>query len=68
LLVVPGLSTAVQQPPIIVKLIEPEDSKGLVDVLIGALGLSGLLALVALIIGALVAGALFLARSRRPLR
>ena len=56
-------------PPIIVKLIEPyRDPTGLADVLIGALGLSGVLALMAVVFGLLMGGVLFLARSRRPLK
>jgi hypothetical protein len=56
-------------PPIIVKLIEPyRDPTGLADVLVGALGLSGVLALIAVVCGLLMGGVLFLARSRRPLQ
>jgi hypothetical protein len=56
-------------PPIIVKLIEPNnDPIGLADVVIGALGLSGALAVCAILLGVVVAGVLFLVRSRHPLR
>jgi hypothetical protein len=57
-----------QQSPIIVKIVEPEDSTGLMDVVIGALGLSGTLGLIALAIGALVAGVLFWVRARSSLK
>jgi hypothetical protein len=63
--------SAAQSPPspIIVKLIEPPHSElsGLADVLIGSLGLTGALTLVALAIGLLIGGVLFLVRSRHPL-
>jgi hypothetical protein len=65
------LIDAAQPPesPIIVKLIEPPHSElsGLADVLIGSLGLTGALTLMALALGVLAGGILFLARSRRPL-
>jgi hypothetical protein len=58
-----------QQPPdspVIVNITEPPkgDPTGLSDVLIGALGLSGVLILCAVILAVLLAGALFLWRSR----
>ena len=63
---------AVQQqapPPIIVKIVEPDDDPlGLANVIIGALGLSGALALAAILLGLLLAGVLFIVRSRHPLR
>jgi hypothetical protein len=66
------LASAAQQqeaPPIIVKLIEPNnDPIGLADVVIGALGLSGALAVCAILLGVLLAGVLFLVRSRHPLQ
>jgi hypothetical protein len=49
--------------PIIVKIIEPPDTR-LADVLIGALGISGVLALGAIIVGLLVGGMMFWLRSR----
>jgi hypothetical protein len=56
-------------PPIIVKLIEPNnDPLGLADVVIGALGLSGALAVCAILLGVILAGVLFLVRSRHPLQ
>jgi hypothetical protein len=65
-------STSAQRPdppPIIVKLIEPNnDPLGLADVVIGALGLSGALAVCAILLGVLLAGVLFFVRSRHPLR
>jgi len=57
-----------QQKPIIVKLLEtPHDPTGLADVLIGSLGLTGAIVLLAVISGALFAGVLFWMRSRNPL-
>jgi hypothetical protein len=56
-----------QQAPIIVKLAPKRDPTGLADVLLGALGLTGVLVLGALVLGVAVAGILFLIRSRRPL-
>ena len=65
------LSAAQQQPasPIIVKLIEPPHSElsGLADVLIGSIGLTGALTLIALILGIVVGGVMFFIRSRHPL-
>ena len=65
------LTLAAQQPasPIIVKLIEPPHSElsGLADVLIGSIGLTGALALMALVLGVVAGGILFFIRSRRPL-
>ena len=60
---------AQQQPaPIIVKIVEtPKDPTGLRDVLIGALGLTGVLAVMAVTLGLLVAGILYYARRRQPL-
>jgi hypothetical protein len=55
--------------PIIVKIIEPDnDPIGLADVVIGALGLSGALAVCAILLGVVLAGVLFLIRSRHPLQ
>jgi len=62
------LAVLQQQPPIIVKIVEPDsDPTGLAQVLLGALGLTGVLVLIAVAFGLLMAGILFLARSRRPL-
>ena len=53
--------------PIIVKVIEqPTGPTGLTDVLIGALGLTGALVLLAAVAGFLVAGLLFWFRSKMP--
>jgi hypothetical protein len=63
--------TAQSEPPppsIIVKIVEtPTDPTGLRDVLIGALGLTGVLALLAVTLGVVVAGILFVVRRRHPL-
>jgi hypothetical protein len=57
-----------QQKPIIVKIIQPPpEISGLADVLIGSLGLTGAIVLVALVTGAIFAGVLFWVRSRNPL-
>ena len=54
-------------PPIIVKIIEPNrDPTGLADVLIGALGLTGVLVSIAVIAAAIFAAVLFWSRSRKP--
>jgi hypothetical protein len=51
--------------PIIVKLIDPpSDISGLADVLIGALGITGIIVLGALVVGVGFAGVLFWIRSR----
>ena len=51
----------------IVKLIEPaRDPTGLADVLLGSLGLTGVLALAAVVLGAVLAGLMFWVRSRAP--
>ena len=58
-----------QSPPVIVKIVEPTtDPTGIADIIIGALGLTGALALLALTLGLVVAGVLFLVRSRHPLK
>jgi hypothetical protein len=57
-----------QQNPIIVKIVEPpHDPTGLADVLLGSLGLTGVIVLAAVLMGALMAGVLFWMRSRNPL-
>jgi hypothetical protein len=53
-----------QQDPIIVKIVEPSELSGLADVLLGAIGLTGVLALLAITAGVVVAGVLFWWRSR----
>jgi hypothetical protein len=63
-----GLASA-QPPPIIVKLVEPKTAQtGMADIIIGSLGLAGALGLLAVVLGAVIAGVLFFARSRHPLR
>ena len=58
-----------QQKGIIVKLLEtPHDPTGLADVLIGSLGLTGAIVLLAVVSGAIMAGLLFWMRSRNPLQ
>lgn len=52
--------------PIVVKIVEPKQS-GLADVVIGAIGLSGVLFLIAIVFAVVVAGVLFFLRSRDPL-
>jgi hypothetical protein len=54
------------EPPIVVKIVEPE-SGGLADIVIGALGLSGVLLLLAVVLAVVLAGILFYVRSRNPL-
>ena len=62
------LLTAFQQPdtPVIIDITPPVkgDPTGLSEVLIGALGLSGVLILCAVVLAAIFAGILFLWRSR----
>jgi hypothetical protein len=54
-----------QQPPIIVKLVEPEgDPTGLAAVLIGALGLTGVIVVMAVLLGLVTGAVLFWIRSR----
>jgi len=54
-----------QQKPIIVKLLEtPHDPTGLADVLVGSLGLTGAIVLLAVVTGTIFAGILFWYRSR----
>ena len=64
-----SLLTSAQSPPIIVKLIEPppkDPTEGLADVLLGSLGIAGVLALLAVLLGVVMAGVLFWIRSRNP--
>jgi len=59
--------TQIQSKPIIVKIMPPEgDPTGLADVLIGALGLTGVLVLLAVVAAAVFGGVLFWIRSRGP--
>ena len=51
--------------PLIVKIIEPpHDPTGIADVLIGSLGLTGAIVLIAVVCGAMIAGVMFWFRSR----
>ena len=62
-----ALLQAPAKPPIIVKIIQPEqksDLQGLSDVLLGSLGLTGLITIAALLLGAALAGLMFWVRSR----
>jgi hypothetical protein len=52
------------QDPIIVKIVEPSELSGLADVLLGAIGLTGVLTLLAIAAGIVVAGLMFWWRSR----
>jgi ABC-type phosphate transport system permease subunit len=55
-----------QKSPIIVKLVEPhKDPTGLAEVLIGALGLTGVITLIAVALGVLTALIMLWMRSRR---
>ena len=57
-----------QQPPspIIVKIVErPHDPTGLADVLLGAIGVAGVITLIAIVCGVLLAAGLFLIRRWR---
>jgi len=54
---------AVQQQPIIVKIVEPKE-ESLYDVLFGALGLTGVMTLIAVVAAIAFAGVLFWIRSR----
>ena len=57
---------ALQSPPaspIIVKIVEPPDTR-LYDIVVGALGVSGAIAVGALVLGLVVGGVMFWIRSR----
>jgi hypothetical protein len=60
-------SMLAQQAPIVVHLAPKKDPTGLADVLLGALGLTGVLVVGALVLGAAFAALLYVIRSRRPL-
>jgi len=52
--------------PVIVKIVElPHDPTGLADVLVGALGLSGVISLAAVLLGLATGAVMFWLRSRR---
>ena len=58
-----------QSNPIIVRLTEPaakSELSGLADVLLGSLGLTGVIALAAVLLGAAMACVMFWIRSRQP--
>jgi hypothetical protein len=64
------LALAQAQPanPIIVKIVEPapkSELSGLADVLLGSLGLTGVIVLAAVVLGAAMAGVMFWVRSRQ---
>ena len=65
--VVEAFRPVLQQAPIIVRLTPKRDPTGIAGVLLGALGLTGVLVLLALVAGAAVAAILFFVRSRTPL-
>jgi hypothetical protein len=57
--------TVLFQEPVTVRIVDPNrDPTGLADVLIRSLGLTGALALVALVAGVVMAAVLFVIRSR----
>jgi hypothetical protein len=59
------MTQAEPSKPIIVKLIDaPHDPTGIAEVLVGSLGLTGAILLAAIVMGVLMAGALFWFRSR----
>ena len=60
------LHTLQSSQPIIVKLVEPpRDPTGLAGVLIGALGLTGAITLIAIVFGAITAAIIFWVRRSR---
>ena len=61
------LSAFALQSQIVVKLIDPHKDDGLADVLLKSLGLTGVMVLVAIVAGLIMAGVLFYLRSRKPL-
>lgn len=58
------VSARSQQQPITVKIVETGDPTGLSDVLIGAFGLTGVIALLAVVFGVATAALMFWLRSR----
>jgi high-affinity Fe2+/Pb2+ permease len=55
-----------QTAPIIVKLVDPKKD-GLYEVMVGALGVTGVMVVVAVVAAIVLAGVLFWRRSRNPL-
>jgi ABC-type phosphate transport system permease subunit len=54
--------------PIIVKVISPPtDPTGIADVIVGSIGLTGAITLLAIVLGLVMAGILYWVRSRNPL-
>jgi len=53
-----------QNPPVIVRIVEPPKQSVLRDVVLGSLGLTGAILVVAVIAGLVLAGVLFWIRSR----
>jgi len=62
-----GIALALQRSEIVVKLVDPNKDQGLADVLLKSLGLTGVMVVVAIVAGFVVAGVLFYWRSRKPL-
>lgn len=62
-----GLALALQRSEIVIKLVDPNKDQGLADVLLKSLGLTGVMVLVAIVAGLIMAGLLFYWRSRKPL-
>jgi len=59
------MDVSAAQRPFIVKLVElPSDPTGLADVLIGALGLTGAIVVIAVLLGFVMGAVLFWIRSR----
>lgn len=52
------------KPPIIVKIVEPKDPTGIGDVIVGAIGLTAALTLLAVLLGVVTAGVMYWVRSR----
>jgi hypothetical protein len=58
-----------QSQPVIVKIVEtPSDPTGIADTIVGAIGLSGAITLIAALFGVLTAGLLFWLRRKSPLQ
>ena len=58
---------APSEPAVLVKIVQPKP-KTLADIVFGAVGLTGVLVAVAVVFALGLAGVLFLARSRNPLK
>jgi hypothetical protein len=55
------------QSEIVVKLVDPNHDTGMGDVLLKSLGLTGVMVLIAIVAGLIMAGVLFYWRSQNPL-